>query len=317
MNRREFIQNTAMAGSAILSSHTFAKENQAKNQGANQMKYIELNDGNKMPILGYGVYAIKPEEVQKCVEEAISVGYRSIDTAQAYFNEEGVGQAIKNSAVKREELFITTKLWISHVNETESLKAFDASMKKLGLDYLDLYLIHQPYNDLYGAWRTMSKLKKEGRIKSIGVSNFNSDRLVDFCINNEIKPAVNQIECHPFFQKIEEQKVLDEYGVAFESWAPFGEGRKDMFNNPVLKKIGEKYGKTVAQVILRWQIQRNIIVIPKTVKKERMIENFSVFDFELSNDDLTQIAALDDKNSLFFDHRDPEKVKWLNSFHRK
>ena len=278
------------------------------------MEYKILNDGNKMPILGYGVYQVESAEAQRCVEDAISVGYRLIDTAQSYRNEEGVGAAVKTAiagGVKREELFITTKLWVSDVSEDRALKAFDASMKKLGLDYLDLYLIHQPYSDTYGAWRAMSRLKKEGRIRSIGVSNFYADRIVDLCENSGVIPAVNQLECHPFYQREALKRVLDGYGIAFESWASFAEGKNDIFKNAVLSGIGEKYGKSSAQVILRWLIQRGIAVIPKSVKIERMRQNFDVFDFALSPDDMAAIATLDTDKTLFFDHTDESKVKWL------
>ncbi|TQR33169.1 2,5-diketo-D-gluconic acid reductase [Campylobacter sp. MIT 99-7217] len=278
------------------------------------MDFITLNNGVKMPILGYGTYQIKPEETQKCVEEAISVGYRLIDTAQAYFNEEGVGAAINSAlkgGVKREELFITTKLWITHANEKEALKAFETSLKKLGLEYLDLYLIHQPFNDTYGAWRVMSRLYKEGRIKAIGVSNFYPDRFTDFALNQEIKPMINQIECSPFHAQFEAQNILKEYECVLQSWASFGEGRNDFFKNELLSKIGSKYGKTNAQVTLRWLIQRGIVVIPKTTRKERMKENFAVFDFALDDSDMKAIASLDNKQSLFFNHQDPAMVKWL------
>ena len=276
------------------------------------MQYLTLNDGNKMPILGYGVYQVESAEAQRCVEDAISVGYRLIDTAQSYRNEEGVGAAVKTAiagGVKREELFITTKLWVSDVSEDRALKAFDASMKKLGLDYLDLYLIHQPYSDTYGAWRAMSRLKKEGRIRSIGVSNFYADRIVDLCENSGVIPAVNQLECHPFYQREALKRVLDGYGIAFESWASFAEGKNDIFKNAVLSGIGEKYGKSAAQVILRWLIQRGIAVIPKSVKIERMRQNFDIFDFALAPDDMAAIAALDTGKTLFSDHRDDSMVK--------
>mgnify|MGYP000997508727 FL=1 len=278
------------------------------------MEFVTLNDGNKMPILGFGVFQVDPKETQRCVEDAISVGYRSIDTAKAYFNEESVGAAIKTTlagGLKREELFITTKLWISDAGEERALKAFDASMKKLGLDYLDLYLIHQPYGDIYGAWRAMSRIKKEGRIRSIGVSNFYADRVVDLCENSGVIPAVNQLECHPFYQRETLKRTLDGYGIVFESWASFAEGKNDIFKNAVLSSIGEKYGKSSAQVILRWLIQRGIIVIPKSVKIERMRQNFDIFDFTLAPDDMAAIAALDTGKTLFFDHRDAERVKWI------
>ena len=278
------------------------------------MEFVTLNDGNKMPILGFGVFQVDPKETQRCVEDAISVGYRSIDTAKAYFNEESVGAAIKTAlagGLKREELFITTKLWINDSGEEQALKAFDASMKKLGLDYLDLYLIHQPYSDIYGSWRAMSRLKKEGRIRSIGVSNFYADRIVDLCENSGVIPAVNQLECHPFYQREALKRVLDGYGIAFESWASFAEGKNDIFKNAVLTGIGEKYGKSAAQVILRRLIQRGIVVIPKSVKIERMKQNFDIFDFTLAPDDMAAIAALDTDKTLFFNHADPERVKWI------
>ena len=276
------------------------------------MQIITLNNGVKMPILGYGVYQIDKKECQRCVEDALSVGYRSIDTAAAYFNEEAVGAAIKASGIKREELFITTKLWITSASESKAKRAFETSLKKLGLEYLDLYLIHQPFNDVYGTWRAMSTLYKDKLIRAIGVSNFYPDRLVDFCLYNEIKPALNQVECSPMHAQFEAQKIMQEHNVAMESWAPFGEGKNNMFANPTIAAIGKKHNKSVAQVILRWLIQRNIVVIPKTTRKERMIENFSVFDFELDSADMQTMASLDDKKSLFLDHRDPAMVKWLS-----
>lgn len=288
------------------------------NQG-DAMEFVILNNGVKMPILGYGVYQIDAKETQRCVEDAISVGYRSLDTAWAYFNEEGVGAAIKTAiagGIKREELFVTTKLWIDHYPEEKALKACEESLRKLGLDYVDLMLLHQPFNDTYGAWRALSRFYKEGRFKAIGVSNFYPDRIADFCLNNEIKPALNQIECNPLHAQFDAQKVLQEYGVAMESWAPFGEGRNNMFSHPTLSEIGKKYNKSVAQVILRWQIERGIIVIPKTTRKERMIENINVFDFSLSEADMQTIASLDSKTSLFFNHQDPKMVKFLVEFHK-
>ena len=283
------------------------------------MKFLTLNDGNKMPILGYGVYQIPQNDTQRCVEDAISVGYRSIDTAQAYFNENGVGNAVNSAikgGIKRSEFFITTKIWVSNTTESGVLRSFETSMKKLGLEYLDLLLIHQPFNDIYGAWRAMSRLKKEGRIRSIGVSNFYPDRIVDFAMNNEIKPAINQIECNPFNQRVLDCESAREFGITIESWASFGEGRNDIFNNQILKKIGENHGKSVAQVILRWLIQRNIVVIPKTTSIERMRENFSVFDFELSDDEIKTIAKMDEQRTLFgeFHHQSPKTAKMLNSW---
>ena len=320
MNRREFLQSTTAMGLAAASGMAWAVDSvSTSNNKEPKMQFVTFNDGNKIPILGYGVYQISPEQTQQCVEDAISVGYRSIDTAQAYRNEQGVGNAVQTAikgGVKREDLFITTKIWVSNATESGVLRSFDASMKKLQLDYLDLLLLHQPFNDIYGAWRAMSKLKKEGRIKSIGVSNFYPDRIMDFALNNEIKPAINQIECNPFYQRQEDEKVLKELGIVLQSWASFGEGRNNMFANPILQKIGEKYHKTVAQVILRWLIQRNIVVIPKTTKIARMKENISVFDFALSNEDMQTIAKMDTKTSLFLDfhHLDAQTVKRLNSW---
>ena len=320
MNRREFLQSGTAMGLAVASGMAWAVDSVLTgNNKEPKMQFVTFNDGNKMPILGYGVYQISPEQTQQCVEDAISVGYRSIDTAQAYRNEQGVGNAVQTAikgGVKREDLFITTKIWASNATESGVLRSFDASMKKLQLDYLDLLLLHQPFNDIYGAWRAMSKLKKEGRIKSIGVSNFYPDRIMDFALNNEIKPAINQIECNPFYQRQEDEKVLKELGIVLQSWASFGEGRNNMFSNPILQKIGEKYHKTVAQVILRWLIQRNIVVIPKTTKIARMKENISVFDFALSNEDMQTIAKMDTKTSLFLDfhHLDAQTVKRLNSW---
>ena len=284
------------------------------------MQTIKLNNGVKMPILGYGTYQIPNNEVQRCVEDALSVGYRLIDTAQAYANEEGIGAAIKtalNGGIKRDELFIETKLWISHANQKDALNAFDLSCKKLGVDYVDLYIIHQPYNDTYGAWRAMSELHKEGKIRAIGVSNFYPDTITDFCMFNDIKPAINQIELHPFFQKVDEQKINNDLGIVVQSWASFAEGQNSIFTNKVLKSIGEKYGKTPAQVILRWLIERNIAVIPKTTRLERMKENFAVFDFKLTQEDRAKIAKLDTGKTQFIDHRDPERVKWLANYKAK
>lgn len=304
------LQDTKNAGESQMQNHL---------QG-DTMEFVTLNNGIKMPILGYGVFQIDPKETQRCVEDAISVGYRSIDTAQAYFNEESVGAAIKTAlqgGVKREELFITTKLWINNYPEEKALKACEESLRKLGLDYIDLMLLHQPFSDTYGAWRALSRFYKEGRFKAIGVSNFYADRIADFCLNNEIKPTLNQIECNPIHAQFEAQKVLQEYNVAMESWAPFGEGRNNMFSSPTLSEIGKKYNKSVAQVILRWQIQRGIIAIPKTTRKERMIENLSVFDFALSAQDMQTIAALDNKTSLFLNHQDPQTAKFLIEIHKE
>jgi len=276
------------------------------------MEKVILNNGVEMPILGFGVYQVTDlNECETSVFEAINAGYRLIDTAQAYGNEVAVGKAIKKSGVAREELFITTKLWVSDVSYEKAKKAFEKSLTNLGLDYLDLYLIHQPYGDVHGAWRAMEELYKEGKIRAIGISNFQPDRVMDMIMFNEVVPAVNQIETHPFNQHIETQKFLIENKVQIESWGPFAEGRNDIFKNELLASIGKKYNKSIAQVILRWLTQRGIVVIPKSVRKERIVENFNVFDFELAAEDIEAIATLDTGKSLFFDHRDPAIVKWI------
>lgn len=265
-----------------------------------------------MPVLGFGVFQVTDlAECERSVTDAISSGYRLIDTAQSYGNEEAVGNAVKKSAVPREELFITTKLWIQSDGYTGTKKAFDNSLKKLQLDYLDLYLIHQPYGDVYGEWRAMEELYKEGRVKAIGVSNFLPDRLIDLIIHNEIVPAVNQVETHPFHQQVETQQFMQENNVQTESWGPFAEGKNNIFQNELLHSIAVKYKKTIAQVILRWLTQRGVVAIPKSVRKERMAENLDIFDFELSAGDMALIRSLDTKASAFFDHRDPKMVKWL------
>ncbi|WP_304234445.1 aldo/keto reductase [Jiulongibacter sediminis] len=276
------------------------------------MQKVKLNNGVEMPILGFGVFQIPDlETCENVVIQAIEAGYRLIDTAASYMNEAAVGNSIRNSGVAREELFITTKLWIQKNGYDDTLRAFDASMKKLQLDYLDLYLIHQPYGDVYGEWRAMEKLYKEGRIKAIGVSNFQPDRLMDLMVNNEIKPAVNQVETHPFQQQTDNQKFMAENGIQIESWAPFAEGKNEIFSNELLAGIGAKYDKSIAQVILRWLTQRGVVVIPKSARKERMVQNFNSLDFQLSEDEMQSISTLDTKTSCFFDHRDPSMVKWL------
>lgn len=278
------------------------------------MKTIELNNGVVMPILGFGVFQIPDyEECKKSVLAAFEAGYRSIDTAQAYGNEKAVGDAIKESGIPREELFITTKLWITDYGYEAAKKAFQNSLQNLQLDYLDLYLLHQPFNDVYGSWRALEELYKEGKIKAIGVSNFHPDRLVDLASFNEIAPALNQIETNVFYQREEDHKVMDELGIQHESWAPFAEGKSNFFQNEVLTKIGKKYGKSVAQVTLRWMIQRHVVVIPKSVTPSRIKQNIEVFDFELSNEDMATISKLDTNTSSFMDHRDPERVKWFAS----
>ena len=276
------------------------------------MEYVTLNNGVKMPQLGFGVYQIKdPAECEQAVVDAVSTGYRLIDTAASYGNEEAVGRAIKRCGVPREELFITTKLWISDTTDEGAKAAFQKSLDKLGLDYLDLYLIHQPLNDYYGAWRAMEELYKEGKVRVIGVCSFYPDRLADLIAFNEVAPAVNQVEANVFFQQNESQKYMQSKGVVMEGWAPFAEGKNDLFHNETLKEIGEKHGKSVAQVVLRWLLQRGIVCIPKSVKKERMEENFNVFDFTLDEEDFAKIATLNTGMSCFFDHRDPAVVENL------
>ncbi|RCJ34921.1 2,5-diketo-D-gluconic acid reductase [Nostoc punctiforme NIES-2108] len=278
------------------------------------MQKVVLNNGVEMPILGFGVYQITDlEECERSVYEAIRAGYRLIDTAAAYQNEGAVGKAIEKSGVPREDIFVTTKLWIQDTGYESTKKAFERSLKRLQLNYLDLYLIHQPYGDIYGSWRAMEELYREGKIRAIGVSNFQPDRLMDLMVHNEVVPAVNQIETHPFHQQIETQKFLEENNVQIESWGPFAEGKNNIFKNELLLAIAGKYKKTVAQVILRWLTQRGIVVIPKSVRKERIVENFNIFDFELSPEDMDAIISLDMKVSSFFDHRDPEMVKQLST----
>lgn len=280
------------------------------------MTKITLNNGVEMPILGYGVYQVTPEECERCVLDAIHVGYRSIDTAQAYQNEEGVGNAILKSGVSRNELFITTKVWISNAGEEKAKISIEESLRKLRTDYIDLLLIHQPFGDYYGTYRAMEQAYKEGKVRAIGVSNFYPDRLIDMAEHCNIKPAINQVETHVFNQQIKLQDVMTTYDTKAMSWGPFAEGRNDFFSNDVLKIIGNQYGKSVAQVALRFLIQRNIIVIPKSTHKERMKENFDVFDFALSAKDMEDIAKLDLGQSLFFSHQDPEFVKFLLNYGR-
>jgi 2,5-diketo-D-gluconate reductase A len=266
---------------------------------------ITLNNGVEMPILGFGVFRIPAEETEQVVIEAIAADYRALDTAASYGNEEAVGCGIKASGIPREELFVTTKLWVADQGEETARRAFEASLEKLGLDYLDLYLIHQPFGDYYGSWRAMEKLSQEGLARAIGVSNFYPDRLVDLIEHNEVTPAVAQVETHPFFQRADYQELMRERGVQIESWGPFAEGRNNLFTNQTLVEIGGAHGKSVAQVVLRWLIQRDVAVIPKSVRAERMRENLDVFDFDLTDEEMARIAALDGGESLFFDHRDP------------
>ena len=273
---------------------------------------VTLNNGITMPLLGFGVFQVPDlAECERAVRDAIDVGYRLIDTAASYGNEEAVGHAIKGAGVPREDLFITTKLWLTDAGEGPTRAAFERSLARLGLDYLDLYLIHQPFSDVYGAWRDMEALLKEGRVRAIGVSNFGPDRVMDLMLHNAVAPAVNQIEVHPFNQQIDPQRLLQDNGIQVEAWAPFAEGKHDIFQNETLRGIADKHGKSPAQIILRWLTQRGIVAIPKSVRRERMAENFAVFDIELADDEMSAIAALDLKESSFFDHRDPEVVKRL------
>ncbi len=280
------------------------------------MEFVTLNNGIKMPMLGYGVYQVTNDECERCVLDAISVGYRAIDTAQAYGNEEAVGRAVKNSGVPRDQIFLTTKVWVSNGGYENAKKSIEESLKKLSTDYIDLLLIHQPFNDYYGTWRAMEEAYKIGYLRTIGVSNFYPDRLVDLCQFVEVKPAVNQVETHVFQQQKKAHEYMEKYGVQHESWGPFAEGRKDFFANPVLTEIGAKYGKTAAQTALRFLIQSNVAVIPKSTHKERMEQNFAVFDFTLSVEDMAAIQTLDEGESLFFSHYDPAVVEMITGLHR-
>jgi diketogulonate reductase-like aldo/keto reductase len=280
------------------------------------MEMVTLNNGVRMPILGFGVYQMTDAECEASVLEALRIGYRLIDTAAIYGNEEAVGRALKASGVPREELFVTTKLWVDDATEEGAKRAVAKSLERLQLDYLDLYLIHQPYHDVHGAWRAMEALNDAGTLRAIGISNFQPDRVIDLLVHHRVAPAVNQIETHPFCQQIEAGALLKARGIQHESWAPFAEGRNDLFRNPILTGIAERHGKSVGQVVLRWLTQRGIVVIPKSVKPERIAENFAIFDFTLAPDDMAAIATLDTGKSLFFDHRDPKMVEFL-SVHRK
>lgn len=280
------------------------------------MQYVKLNNGVEMPILGYGVYQVSPNECERCVSDAIGVGYRSIDTAQAYGNEAEVGRAIRKSGVPRNEMFVTTKIWISNAGETKAAASIDESLRKLDMDYVDLLLIHQPFGDYYGTYRAMEKALRDGKARAIGVSNFYPDRLIDIAEFNEIKPAINQVETHVFNQQREAQDVMRRYGTQIMSWGPFAEGRNGMFTNDGLVETGRKYGKSAAQVALRFLIQRGVVVIPKSTHVERMRENFDIFDFELSTSDMDALAALDEKRSQFFSHYDPSTVDFLINYSR-
>lgn len=278
------------------------------------MEYVTLNNGVRMPKLGYGVYQVSPEECERCVSDALAAGYRSVDTAQAYYNEEGVGAAVRKSGIARSELFLTTKVWISNAGETKAAASIDASLKKLGTDYIDLLLIHQPFGDYYGTYRAMEKAYRDGKVRAIGVSNFYPDRLIDLCSFAEVKPAVNQVETHVFCQQKKAREVMKRHGVQVESWGPFAEGRNELFTNPVLQEIAAAHGKSVAQVALRFLLQNDVVVIPKSVKKERMAENLDVFGFSLDAAEMERISALDTGSSLFFSHYDPDTVEWFMTF---
>ena len=277
------------------------------------MRSVTLNNGVEMPILGFGVYQIPAEQTERAVFDALAAGYRLLDTAAAYGNEEAVGRAVKASGIPRGELFVTTKLWVQDAPAQDNTRrAFETSLGKLGLDHVDLYLMHQPFGDVYGQWRAMEAVYREGLAKAIGVANFYPDRLLDLILNNEVTPAVNQIETHPFFQRTADHDLMREHGVQHQSWGGFAEGRNNLFTHPVLSEIGDTYGKSVAQVVLRWLVQRGIVTIPKSVNPDRMAQNFDVFDFELTDDQTARIAALDTGATLFFDHHDPEMVAWLS-----
>ena len=278
------------------------------------METVKLHNGVEMPILGYGVYQVTPEECERCVADALCVGYRAIDTAQAYFNEPQVGDAIRKSGIAREEIFLTTKVWITNAGEERAARSIDESLRKLQTDYVDLLLIHQPFGDYYGTWRAMEAAYKAGKARAIGVSNFYPDRFIDLAEHVEIKPMVNQVETHVFNQQRKAQEIMERYGTRIMSWGPFAEGRNNLFTNPVLVGIGKKYGKSSAQVALRYLIQRDVVVIPKSTHIERMRQNMEVFDFALADDDMAAIAALDGGKSLFFSHYDPEFVNYLLTF---
>ena len=275
------------------------------------MEYVTLSNGVRMPQLGYGVYQVSKDECERCVLDALKVGYRHIDTAQSYFNEEEVGTAIAKSGILREEIFLTSKVWVEHYGYEQTKASVYESLRKLKTDYIDLMLLHQPFGDYYGAWRALEELYGEGKLRSIGISNFYPDRMVDLCSFSRIRPMVNQVETHPHNQQTEAQKWMQKYGVQIEAWAPFGEGRGGLFTDGTIAKIAAKYERTVAQIILRWELQRGIVVIPKSVHIERMIENFNVFDFALSDEEMAIMATVDKKQSSFFSHTDPNMVEWF------
>ena len=278
------------------------------------MENVKLYNGVEMPVLGYGVYQVTPEECERCVSDALSVGYRSIDTAQAYFNEQNVGNAVRKSGIPREEIFLTTKVWISNAGEEKAARSIEESLRKLQTDYIDLLLIHQPFGDYYGTWRSMEVAYKAGKVRAIGVSNFYPDRFIDLAEHTDIKPMVNQVETHVFNQQVKAQEIMKKYGTQIMSWGPFAEGRNNYFSNPVLTEIGMKYGKSVAQVAVRYLLQREVVLIPNSTRIERMRQNFDIFDFTLSDEDMTAIATLDKGESLFFSHYEPDTVNFLLSF---
>ncbi|HIT82719.1 MAG TPA: aldo/keto reductase [Candidatus Avibacteroides faecavium] len=277
------------------------------------MKTVRLNNGVMMPAIGFGVFQIEPKDTERAVSDALEVGYRMIDTASSYFNEAEVGSAIRNSGIRREELFITTKLWVQDYEYDDALRAFDRSMKLLGLDYLDLYLLHKPYGNYYAAWRAVERLYKDGRIRAIGVTSFSSERLQDLFLHNEVKPMVNQLETHPFFQQKEANDFLKREGIQHEAWAPFAEGQKDIFNNLVIKAIADRHNKTAGNVILRWLNQRGVVVIPKSVRKERMVENLDIFDFTLTDEEMQAMAALDEGRSPIYDDMDLATTRYIGT----
>lgn len=278
------------------------------------MKQVRLNNGVMIPSIGYGVFQIPQNETERCVSDALEIGYRLIDTASSYFNEKEVGAAIRNSGIKREDIFVTTKLWVQDYETDDALRAFDKSMSNLGLDYLDLYLLHKPYGNYYAAWRALERLYKEGRIRAIGVTSFSNERLLDLFLHNEIKPMVNQLETNPFYQQAAANEFLAKEGIMHEAWAPFAEGQNDIFHNPVLMDIAEKHGKSVGQVILRWLNQRNVVVIPKSVRKERMAENLNIFDFSLTADEMAAIAGLNTGKSPIYDDQDLTTVRGISTY---
>lgn len=278
------------------------------------MKEVRLNNGVMMPTVGFGVYQIPKNETERCVSDALETGYRMIDTAASYFNEEEVGAALRNSGLRREDVFVTTKLWVQDYEYDDALRAFDLSMKKLGLDYLDLYLLHKPYGNYYAAWRAAERLYKEGRIRAIGVTSFSNERLQDLFLHNEVKPAVNQIETNPFFQQRQANAFMRQESIQHEAWAPFAEGQHDIFNNPTIKAIADHHGKTVGQVILRWLNQRGVVVIPKSVRKDRMAENFAIFDFTLNDEEMRRMATLDTGRSSIYDDMDLQTVRGIGTY---